>query len=594
MTGRRRQHKAKSPEAECTTSKNRNGEIKEVLLPRCTDFTEEKRNETSKTAKPKKMEKESRTEDNPKARKLAARTRTPKEETTKMQQETVEDATKAPVKTTKVRAGGGKAKVEVVLDKETKMQSEVLMEGKKRQTQMPKTTTAPPEKTTKAKKSASISPEELKETTKIQPETAENNKKAPTKSNKTRARCGKAQFEEQTQSDDATNAAEKTAKAEASAEKPEDTTKGMVEDRHAVHNTLRTTLEKLKIKKNDKVNTSKVINEIRKIIVEHLKKHSQHFKEVETPLNTGSYYENVKISNPDEFDVMFPMPVERVDIQPFGDEGAFYKVAMKRGNNPLNDFQENDTLSASKMLEEFRKEVKKSVKESKEWQVTKKERGCPAVTLTTQVQSVPISLDVVLCLMVKSSWPNFTNDGFQIERWLGGKVKQQYKWKPYYLVPKYKGRGTEEKDGVLAKDAWRISFSHIEKDILRNHGSEKTCCEKDGASCCRKDCLKLLKHLLHLLKEKNSSFDKFCSYHAKTALFHACSSRTKDSDWSASNLSHCFQQLLKDFENYLLNGRLFNFFIPSQNLLSGCSQKMCKSLADSIKEQREKGFPIFK
>lgn len=86
-----------------------------------------------------------------------------------------------------------------------------------------------------------------------------------------------------------------------------------------------------------------------------------------------------------------------------------------------------------------------------EWQVTRKKKGCPAVTLTTQVQSVTISLDIVLCLMVKSSWPFFTNDGFLIENWLGTKVKQEYRRKPYYLVPKYKGRGTDEKDGVFAK-----------------------------------------------------------------------------------------------------------------------------------------------
>lgn len=73
------------------------------------------------------------------------------------------------------------------------------------------------------------------------------------------------------------------------------------------------------------------------------------------------------------------------------------------------------------------------------------------MTLTTEVQSVTISLDVVLCLMVKSSWPAFTNEGLKIEAWLGTKVKQEYKRKPYYLVPKYEGRGTVENDGVFAK-----------------------------------------------------------------------------------------------------------------------------------------------
>ncbi|XP_026212560.1 cyclic GMP-AMP synthase [Anabas testudineus] len=364
------------------------------------------------------------------------------------------------------------------------------------------------------------------------------------------------------------------------------------EDNTAVDTILSATLEKLKIKRNDRAIAAKVINEIKKYIFKHLKDNTVSFKDVEEPLCTGSYYENVKISNPDEFDVMVPILVERVNIEPFGDDGAFYSVALKRGHSPLQKFQETGTLSASNMLKEFREEVKKCVKPFKEWTVTTKKKGCPAVTLTTEVQSVTISLDVVLCLMVKSSWPAFTNEGLKIEAWLGTKVKQEYKRKPYYLVPKYEGRGTVENDGVFAKDVWRVSFSHIEKAILKNHGSEKTCCEQDGKSCCRKDCLKLLKHLLSLLKEKND-FDKFCSYHAKTTLLHACCSRTKDSDWRAASLSQCFLLLLEDFVVYLEKGELNNFFIPSQNLLSGANPKRCQILARCIREERDKGFPIF-
>ena len=70
----------------------------------------------------------------------------------------------------------------------------------------------------------------------------------------------------------------------------------------------------------------------------------------------------IQISDPDEFDVMLPIPVDRVAIEPFGEDGAFYSVALKRGNRTLQKFQETNALSASKMLEEFREEVKKSVK----------------------------------------------------------------------------------------------------------------------------------------------------------------------------------------------------------------------------------------
>ncbi|XP_033835223.1 cyclic GMP-AMP synthase [Periophthalmus magnuspinnatus] len=359
--------------------------------------------------------------------------------------------------------------------------------------------------------------------------------------------------------------------------------------------TLNATLENLKIRMKEKSKASEVINKLEKVILKHLRSETIWFRQVEEPLHTGSYYENLKISNPDEFDIMFPIPVQRIDIQPFTEDGAFYVVSLKRGYNPLKRFQEDGKpLPASEILQDFRQEVIESIKDFPGVSIDRKKRGCPAVTLNIKVESRDISLDIVLCLVVQSSWPDFTSDGLKIEAWLGRKIKKDYKFKPYYLVSKYEGNGNDERDGILAKDCWRISFSHVEKEILKNHGSVKTCCEKDGTHCCRKDCLKLLKHLLSLLKEQDKSFAKFCSYHVKTTFLHACCSRTNDSQWAAADLTQCFEQLLIDFEKHLESRQLNNFFIPAQNLLSGCSQKSCKSLALRIKKEREEGFPIFK
>ncbi|XP_021436146.2 cyclic GMP-AMP synthase [Oncorhynchus mykiss] len=360
---------------------------------------------------------------------------------------------------------------------------------------------------------------------------------------------------------------------------------------------LFTTIEQLKIKKKQKSESASIVNDTVKHIMDHMKKCTECFKDV-NELRTGSYYENLKISNPDEFDVMLTVPVERVDIRPFGDVGAFYSVAFKRGKHSLDRFLcEDSTISASGMLTEFRNEVKKCVKILKGVVLDKKKKGCPAVTLLINgTGTVPISLDIVLGLEVRSSWPTLTQGGIdKIDIWLGTKVKKEQKLKGYYLVPKYEGKGTVERDGVCARDAWRISFSHVEKSILTNHGSQKTCCEASGTRCCRKLCLKLLKHLLDLLKAENPSLSKFCSYHAKTTLLHACCSRTQDSDWEAAQLGLCFQQLLEDFEGHLKDGMLPNFFIPKHNLLgSGHDRRSCQFLARRIEEERNNGFPIFR
>ncbi|XP_019118291.2 cyclic GMP-AMP synthase [Larimichthys crocea] len=523
-------------------------------------------------------------------------------EAIKMQPETPKDTTKALIKTPKGKKGGGKAKSpEKIKDKAPKKQQDApndttevcvpqvdtkhcVENGKLQRIRI-----EVPVQGAKAKTCAGTTEQSAEQITKIQPETQKETTKAFIKSPKAKTGGGKAKSPEKIK--------DKALKKQQGA--PKETPKVRVphvrcKENTAVDSILSKTLKQLKIRSNERSDASEVINKIIKDIIMHLKQNTVCFKEVEEPLRTGSYYENLKISNPDEFDVMLPIPVGRVDIKLFGEDGAFYSVALKRGRSPLQKFQEDSTLSASKMLQEFRDEVKKSVKRFEEWEVMKKKKGCPAVTLITTVKSITISLDVVLCLMVKSNWPPFTKEGLKIESWLGTKVKKNYKRMSYYLVPKYEGRGTLELDGVLAKDIWRVSFSHIEKAILMNHGSEKTCCEKDGARCCRKDCLKLLKHLLGLLKERDSSFDKFCSYHVKTTLLRACCSRTKDSDWSDSGLSRCFQLLLEDFVAHLRSGKLYNFFIPTQNLLSGPSQRSCNSLAHCMEEERDKGFPIFK
>ncbi|XP_042358679.1 cyclic GMP-AMP synthase [Plectropomus leopardus] len=575
MTGRGRPRKAASPDTKGAKCKTKLAEMNQATLPGCQgkEVKKGEQNGTTKEQKPGAQKKKSHTEEKLSIQKIQKDK--PTEEI--KQQRTPTEATKAPMQGRKAKTCADKAKT-------TNQTAEEITKTKPK---TPKDTTKDSPKALKAAKCGgkAKSPEQLsEETTKVQPDAPKDTTKVSIKTTMAKTCAGKAKATEKIPGE--------TTRTQPRALK--DTKKAdRHEDKAAVDLILHTTLEDLKIKRIDRSDASQVINEIVKNIIRHLKEKTQCFKEVNEPLNTGSYYENLKISNPDEFDVMLAMPVDRVNINPFRQDGAFYSVQLKRGKNPLKVFEENDILSASEMLKEFRKEVKTCVKQFKDWEVTKKKKGCPAVTLTTKVKSITISLDVVLSIVVKSSWPPFTKDGIKIDHWLGAKVKQEYKRMPYYLVPKYEGSGTVEDDGVLAKDVWRISFSHVEKAILKNHGSEKTCCEKAGERCCRKECLKLLKHLLSLLKEKDSSFDKFCSYHAKTTLLHACCSRTKDSDWKTSDLRHCFELLLKDFEAHLEKGALHNFFIPTQNLLSNLNQNKCRSLAHCLKEQRENGFPIF-
>ncbi|KAF6364225.1 cyclic GMP-AMP synthase [Rhinolophus ferrumequinum] len=283
---------------------------------------------------------------------------------------------------------------------------------------------------------------------------------------------------------------------------------------------LQHVLDKLRLRREEISEAADVVNKVVNHLLRRLQSFESEFKGV-TRLCTGSYYEHVKISAPNEFDVMFKLEVPRIKLEPYCNSDAFYLVEFKRNpaGNPLSQFVKDGILSASLMLNKFRKIIKDEIKNIEDADVIleRKKTRSPAVTLLIR-EPKEISVDVVLTLEANQSWPPSTQEGLPIKQWLGGKVKKALKLQPYCLVPK----PAEEGSG-LQEETWRLSFSHIEKHILENHGNSKTCCESDGVKCCRKDCLKLMKHLLEQLKNKfgnRKHLDDFCSYHVKTAFFH--------------------------------------------------------------------------
>lgn len=83
--------------------------------------------------------------------------------------------------------------------------------------------------------------------------------------------------------------------------------------------------------------------------------------------------------------------------------------------------------------------------------VLRKKPGSPAVTLEIGGDGVLISLDMVLALKVKQSWPGSTINGLKIEEWLGTKVRTDFRRKSFYLVPKQQPLETTEGAQALSK-----------------------------------------------------------------------------------------------------------------------------------------------
>ncbi|XP_030054899.1 cyclic GMP-AMP synthase [Microcaecilia unicolor] len=359
--------------------------------------------------------------------------------------------------------------------------------------------------------------------------------------------------------------------------------------------TLRELAESLRLRGKEISSASKPVNDVVDTLVKAIKKHEP-FRDIER-LATGSYYEGVKISKPDEFDIMLKIPLKSVvlDKAECGG-GAFYYVKLE-SKEPKRDLSnclnENGYLLSSEMISHLRKVIKKEICKIKmNVSVKRKKPGCPAVTLLIEDHNLAISVDIVLALEVQQRWPSNTEDGLKIEPWLGSTVRDRFRSNSFYLVAK------QAKDGRATTDTWRISFSHIEKEMLNNHGNGKTCCESNEPRCCRKFCLRLLKHFLQNLQHYDKSkrgLEKFCSYHIKTTFFHSCVSRPTDQQWQLNDLSDCFEMFLDDFIKRLKERDLPHFFIPSFNLFAPreIDENSLKCLLRNIEHERNNKFPIF-
>ncbi|XP_037374640.1 cyclic GMP-AMP synthase [Talpa occidentalis] len=358
---------------------------------------------------------------------------------------------------------------------------------------------------------------------------------------------------------------------------------------------LRSVLEKLKLNRQEISAAAEVVNRVVDHLLRRMQSRESEFKGV-TRLSAGSYYEHVKISAPNEFDVMFTLEMPRIQLEEYCDSGTHYLVKFKRipKGNPLSEFLEKEVLSASKMLSKFRTIIKEEIKNIPGTDITleRKKRGSPAVTLLIR-NPEEISVDIILALESRSAWPACTGEGLPIKTWLGAKVRTSLRRQPFYLVPKH-----AKNENGFQEETWRLSFSNIEKDILNNHGQHKTCCESEGVKCCRKDCLKLMKYLLQQLKKKfenRRDLDKFCSYHVKTAFFILCTEYPKDDQWLSEKLEECFDRCVAYFLDCLNKENLQHYFIPSVNLFSQeqINRISKEFLSKQIEHESNNGFPVF-
>ncbi|XP_043940744.1 cyclic GMP-AMP synthase-like [Protopterus annectens] len=390
-------------------------------------------------------------------------------------------------------------------------------------------------------------------------------------------------------------------------ERPKTETKSTVLERKKLEKRIKEMADKLVISPKDRSWAAHFVNTFSEQLIDYLKTtpYKSYFKNVKK-LPTGSYYEYLKILRPDEFDIMLPIATPAIIWNELDDHsGLYYKVSLRRPSRSFSTafLVDNElTISSVKMKEEMKKLMKDFLKKflsvpspGLTLQIKRNKQNSPAVTLVLQDDKgeEQISIDVVPALEVPApfGWPKLTKEGLNIDKWLGKKTRVSFRSQHFYFVPKQpEGKLSEEQ-----KESWRISFSHIEKKIMLDHGNSKTCCEHPSTQCCRKTCLRLMKSLIHCLKAQYpQEMSGLKSYYVKTAFLHTLTQCPDDSQWSKYRLCECFLKVLDDFIRHIAEANLPHFFLPSCNLFKNTFSPRCQQLILShLRDQKRKGLPAF-
>ncbi|XP_064020117.1 cyclic GMP-AMP synthase-like [Pogoniulus pusillus] len=352
----------------------------------------------------------------------------------------------------------------------------------------------------------------------------------------------------------------------------------------AVPERVQRMLQQIKSRREDLSDKADLVGEIVKTLIESFP--TARFPAIVIPKG-GIHCQPVKMSERSKFEVLLETAEERLELCQSDNSGASYNLRFKEEprENPWSKFVENRYISASKMLATLRKMIKEKVVRMRRLgsaiTVERKRPGNPAITLLITNPPSEISVDIILTVRVRqTSWPSSTQDGLRIEKWLGLETRESFMKKLLYFIPR--------------ENSWQLSFSHLEKLMMNNHGNTKTCCESNGEKCCREDCLELMKCLLEKLKDKEPEWLSIFSWqHIKASFFHSCVSKPGDQFWHSNQLGNCFKKVLEDFMVCLERSKLPHFFIPRYNLLSENYKVRNLFLAIKIKEEMEEGFEIF-
>ncbi|GJQ86345.1 hypothetical protein Trydic_g9039 [Trypoxylus dichotomus] len=282
----------------------------------------------------------------------------------------------------------------------------------------------------------------------------------------------------------------------------------------------------------------------------------------------GSYYDGVRIKEPDEFDLCLLLRFPECKVS-WGIPGhVMVKVNPDTHNSTSLKIRElfaykGKFLLTSKFNSWFKSVVHKALRDYKspnqkeysiainqnKLKITVHDHG-PAENLVIRVHNITINIDLVPCILFPGEdWPEFI-----IKNPVRSKVDS------FSVAAKSPKRQYDIKKPTRY---WRLSFQEQERYILEDKG-------------CLKPCLKFLKLLRDSLHH-----DQIASYYLKTFMMNL--NKEKDDIFWKRSLSEVFMDVLEEYVEVLEERTLKYHWDGKYNILSHITQQQLESIAGSTR-----------
>lgn len=277
---------------------------------------------------------------------------------------------------------------------------------------------------------------------------------------------------------------------------------------------------------------------------------------------TGSYYENLRISDPNEFDIdlilKLPFKTHERMLENVEDVKSFMKYKVKTNVTNNDVLWKNVDLLNTLFEGEYLSPVKVRC-----WIQAVVDRARPLVVLPAGVKKIIPSASGPAKTMVLETFYGYNIDidlvpvfQFSFPEWPKGArtdmlntFQIEHENRFWFLVPKeFPANGTNV-NPIDAKRLWRIHFPEIEKKIIHNRGQVKPL-------------IKLLKAL-----RDNEGWKVLASYYLKTIVLWLVEQNPSPDYWKEGNIYIRIIETLECLKSCLIDRCIPYYFYPEFNLI---------------------------